>query len=97
MREYPKWLSGLDYEDLSFIKNFLLASGSLKELAKLYHVSYPTLRLRLDRLIEKVRVNDELSIDPYIKLIKSLAIDKKIDAEAAKKLIDEYKKSKGDG
>ena len=35
-----------------FIKKFLLASGSLKEVAGLYGVTYPTVRLRLDRLID---------------------------------------------
>ena len=54
----PDWLAGLDEEDVSFIKNFLLASGSLKEAAALYGVSYPTVRLRLDRLIAKIRAND---------------------------------------
>ena len=31
----PEWLANLDDEDLAFIKKFLLASGSLKEMAKL--------------------------------------------------------------
>ena len=33
---------------------FVLVSGSLKALAKSYGVSYPTIRARLDRLIERV-------------------------------------------
>ena len=51
--QIPKWLSVLSEEDVHFIKRFVLASGSLKELAKQYRVSYPTLRIRLNRLIEK--------------------------------------------
>ena len=50
----PEWMSGLDDEDLAFIKRFMLASGSLKEVARQYGVSYPTVRLRLDRLIQKM-------------------------------------------
>jgi hypothetical protein len=50
------WVEALDDEDLSFIRRFLLASGSLKEVAALYGISYPTVRLRLDRLIEKVKL-----------------------------------------
>jgi hypothetical protein len=31
----PKWLDFLSEEDLAFIKRFVLASGSLKEMAKI--------------------------------------------------------------
>lgn len=50
----PDWLSALEDEDLVFVKKFLLASGSLKEMARQYGVTYPTVRLRLDRLIQKI-------------------------------------------
>lgn len=49
----------LSDEDLAFLKRFLLASGTLKELAAEYGISYPTVRLRLDRLIDKVKLLDE--------------------------------------
>ena len=48
----PTWLGALAEEDLVFLKRFLLASGSLKRLAAEYGVSYPTIRVRLDRLID---------------------------------------------
>ena len=51
METVPVWMTGLEEQDLTFIKKFLLASGSLKEVAAQYGVSYPTVRLRLDRLI----------------------------------------------
>ena len=54
-----RWHEGLTDEDLAFIKRLVLASGSLKELAKAYDVSYPTIRIRLDRLIAKIEVLDE--------------------------------------
>ena len=56
------WLAKLSDEDRSFIKRFVLASGSLKELAKAYGITYPTVRLRLDRLIDKVKVLDNQEI-----------------------------------
>ena len=37
------------------VLELVLQSGSLKGLAKAYGVSYPTIRARLDRLIERVR------------------------------------------
>ena len=50
------WIDGLSDEDLAFIRRFVLASGSLKEIAEIYSISYPTVRLRLDRLIEKIKL-----------------------------------------
>lgn len=44
----------LSPEEQVFIVNLVRCSGSLKDLARLYGVSYPTVRNRLDALIEKV-------------------------------------------
>jgi hypothetical protein len=90
----PDWLSGLEDEEITFIKKFLLASGSLKELAKNYEVTYPTVRLRLDRLIDKIILRDSTENDNYIALIKKLAFNEKIDIDTAKILISVYKKIK---
>ena len=92
----PEWMTNLDDEDVSFIKKFLLASGSLKELANIYSVTYPTVRLRLDRLIQKIHISEQSSSEPYVALIKQLAVNEKIDFETAKLLISEYKKNKKD-
>lgn len=90
----PEWMAELSDEDISFIKTFILASGSLKEVARIYDVTYPTVRLRLDRLIQKIEINEEKGKDPYILTIKRLALDEKIDFDTAKILINEYKKTK---
>ncbi|HCL02134.1 MAG TPA: hypothetical protein DHW61_06895, partial [Lachnoclostridium phytofermentans] len=81
-----------DDEDISFIKKFILASGSLKEIANQYNVTYPTVRLRLDKLIQKIRIGEDTTNDPYVALIKRLAVNDKIDFDTAKILISEYKK-----
>lgn len=47
-------LARLPGEDQEFIVRLLEASGSLKELARAYGISYPTVRNRLDSLIDKV-------------------------------------------
>lgn len=91
----PEWMANLDDEDVSFIKKFLLASGSLKEIARQYEVTYPTVRLRLDRLIQKIQIGEDTANEPYISLIKRLALNDKVDFETAKLLIAEYKKDKG--
>lgn len=88
----PEWMADLDDEDLAFVKRFLLASGSLKEIARQYGVTYPTVRLRLDRLIQKIKAGEERESDPYIALIKRLAMSERIDFDAAKLLVSEYRK-----
>jgi hypothetical protein len=52
-REHP--LRFLHTDDLDFILHFVLHSGSLKEMAQIYHVSYPTIRATLDRVIDNLR------------------------------------------
>ena len=66
----PEWMAGLEEEDMVFIKKFILASGSLKEMAAQYGVTYPTVRLRLDRLIQKIQISEDAESDPYIALIR---------------------------
>lgn len=92
----PEWMAGLEEEDLAFMKKFVLASGSLKEIAQQYGVTYPTVRLRLDKLIQKIQISEEVSGDPYIALVKRLAVNEKIDFDTAKLLIQSYKKVKGE-
>jgi hypothetical protein len=57
-----RWLERLDDEEVEFVKRFILSSGSLKIIAKQYDISYPTIRLRLDRLIEKIKVWESTEI-----------------------------------
>lgn len=90
----PEWMADLEDEDVTFVKKFLLASGSLKEMARQYGVTYPTVRLRLDRLIQKIKLSEDTENEPYIVLIKQLALNDKLDFETAKLLIAEYKKAK---
>ena len=90
----PSFLrAALDEEDLGFIRKFVLSSGSLKEMAKLYGVTYPTVRLRLDRLIQKIQLGENAAADPYVTLVKRLAMNDKLDFDTAKLLIAEYKKT----
>jgi hypothetical protein len=49
-------LARLTFDEQTFLISLVQFSGSLKELARLYGVSYPTVRNRLDALIEKLRV-----------------------------------------
>lgn len=96
MKEVPLWITDLEEDELKFVKNFVLASGSLKEMADIYKVTYPTVRARLNHVIDKVKMSEENNADTYEKLIKKLAIEGKIDFEAATVLIREYRAKKED-
>jgi hypothetical protein len=83
----------LNDEDLAFIKRLVLASGSLKEVAADYGISYPTVRLRLDRLIAKITVTD--TQDPqsdFERLLRAQHAEGRIDADTLKTLLIAYRK-----
>jgi hypothetical protein len=87
------WASSLEDEDWSFMKQFILTSGSLKDLADYYKVSYPTIRLKLDRLIQKVKLSDSPNEDPFITKIKKMVLNEQLDFQVAKTIINEYRKN----
>lgn len=97
MDKKPMWLMDMDGKDLSFIREFLLSSGSLKKMAQVYGVSYPTVRHRLDQVIEKINLSETAEDNRYVNLIKRLAVEDKIDYEAAAVLIKEYKEEQKNG
>ena len=50
-------LASLSQDDQEFILEFVKASGSLKEMASILKVSYPTVRNRLDEVFDKLKQN----------------------------------------
>lgn len=86
----PNWILSLEEEDLEFIKKIVINSGSLKDIAKVYEVSYPTVRIRLDRLIEKIKLHEKRDSRPFVSYIKELVIDEEIPLDAAKRIIKKY-------
>lgn len=87
----PQWLADLSGEDLEFLRRFVLASGSLKALAQEYGVSYPTIRLRLDRVIARVKASDTLSeTDPMLRRIRHLVAEGSLDPAVGRQLLEIY-------
>jgi len=90
--QIPAWLATLDEDDIRFLYRFVVASGSLKQLAKDYGVSYPTVRTRLDRLIEKVKIAESSEkLDPFERSLKLLVADGQVPLAAAKRLLAAHK------
>jgi hypothetical protein len=87
-----RWIDGLSEEDLAFIRRFVLASGSLKEMAQLYGISYPTVRLRLDRLIEKTKLLTSDALDSEFERILRIEVAQgKLDLDTMKRLLKAHK------
>jgi len=79
----------LPEEDLQFIFDFVKCSGSLKDMAAKQHVSYPTLRNRLNALIdtlESLEIKKEGSKAEILQLLEEGKISAKDAAKMLQKL-----------
>jgi len=86
--EIPALLK-LSDEDLQFIFDFVKCSGSLKEMAAKQKVSYPTLRNRLNALIEAIEnleIKREGSKNEILRLLEKGKISAKDAAQMLQKL-----------
>ncbi len=93
----PAWLERLDETDQHFIKRMVLASGSLKQLAAEYEVSYPTIRQRLDRIIERVRIADENpGDDAFEARMRLLVADNQLNPGLARELLTLHRETRQD-
>lgn len=98
VRKGPRWLSQFTEEDFAFLRRFLLASGSLKELAEDYGISYPTVRVRLDRLIAKARLADDpRNEDDFTLLIRSLVADGRLASDVGRAILREHEAGRKEG
>ena len=90
----PEWAKGLNEEDWQFIKRLLLASGSLKDVANQYGISYPTVRIRLNRLIEKVQILDSKKPKTeFHQTVQLLVAEGKLDIAVARTLLKVFVES----
>ena len=86
--DVTNWWDGLSEEDLAFIRRFVLASGSLKEMAEIYGISYPTVRLRLDRLIEKIKLLTSDAVESeFERILRIEYAQGKLDLGTMKRLL----------
>ena len=93
-KQHRSWFDHLSDEDRAFVRRFVLASGSLKAVAAEYGISYPTVRLRLDRLIEKIRVYEDASVrSSFERALRARYAEGKIDLETMRALLEEHEKA----
>lgn len=80
-------------DDLDFIVQFVMNSGSLKDMAQLYQVSYPTIRASLDRVIGNLRQSlNGAPPDPMTELLAELVERGEIKVGAAKSIREAHRK-----
>jgi hypothetical protein len=94
--DLPTWVLSLDDDDLQLIRRFVLASGSLKELAEEYGVSYPTIRARIDVLIERMRLLDRNTEDDVLEAkLRRLVSEGEMAPKIGKELLRLHQQTKG--
>ncbi|MDN5944974.1 MAG: DUF2089 domain-containing protein, partial [Lactiplantibacillus plantarum] len=74
-----------------FVKQLVIASGSLKQLAKIYQVSYPTVRMRLNTIIQKINFIEDNGANTFETKVMKLVIDEKLSLEVAKQIITDFR------
>lgn len=80
-------LASLSAEDLDLIVRLVLRSGSLKDLAKVYGVSYPTIRTRVDKVIARLQAAvDGRKVDPLSDLLAGLVENGELSARGARSI-----------
>ncbi len=81
-------LARVPQEDLTLIVEFVLCSGSLKDLAKRYGVSYPTIRARLDGVIGRLRAAvEDRPRDPLAEALAELVQRGELTASGARRVL----------
>jgi hypothetical protein len=77
-------LGSLPTEHQRFIEIFVLAGGNLKQIAEQAGVSYPTVRSRLDKVIESLRQEIARTQEVRGTILDGLGTDKTLADEAAR-------------
>ncbi len=91
-RAHP--LTRLDGSDLDFVTQLVLVSGSLKDLAAAYGVSYPTIRGRLDRLIVRLRqVLAGTATDAMAETLADLVERGEVTVSGARSILDLHRRA----
>jgi hypothetical protein len=88
MADDRRWFEHLEPDEASFVRRFVLSSGSLKEMAEEYGVSYPTIRQRLDGLIEKIgRTTKERQVSELRRTVRQMVENGELDLPEARKIL----------
>lgn len=89
-------LASLTVDDLDLIVELVLKSGSLKDLATEYGVSYPTIRSRLDKVIERlIAAKNGRKPDALSELLASMVERGELSPSGARSIRETARKTGG--
>ena len=57
-------LARLRYEDQVFVSEFVRNHGSIKDMEKAFGISYPTVKNRLNRIIDQLQLVEQVAASP---------------------------------
>ncbi len=87
------WLMGLDRDQLDFLLTFVRCRGVIRDIEALLGVSYPTVRNRIDQLVDAVEERLDMTQqsanppDSRLAILKRLAVGE-ISPDRALNLLD---------
>lgn len=84
---YTPRLYRISTDEQQFIELFVLASGSLKQMAQILGVSYPTVRNRLDKLIKVLKEEKQKDDKRKQKILEDIEAGR-ISAKQGMRMID---------
>jgi len=79
-------LAGLRYEDQVFVSEFVRSHGSIKHMEKAFGVSYPTVKNRLNRVTQQLRLVEVEQITEHDEVFDLLERGEISVQEAAERL-----------
>ncbi len=76
----------LDEDDLNFVETFLSTRGSIKEMEKKMNLSYPTVRARLEKVVDKLGLKPapDIFTEDRLNILEKLEKGEITPAQAAK-------------
>ena len=79
-------LANLRYEDQVFVSEFVRCHGSIKYMEKAFGISYPTVKNRLNKIVQQMQLVEVVQVSPRDEVFDLLERGEISVAEAAERL-----------
>lgn len=79
-------LARLKYEDQVFVSEFVRCHGNIKYMEKAFGISYPTVKNRLNKIVQQLQLVEVVQVSPRDEVFELLERGEITVAEAAERL-----------
>ena len=79
-------LARLSADEQVFVMAFIRAHGSIKEMEQVFGISYPTVKNRLNRIVEQFQFVETLPVSPQTEVLAQLERGEITAAEAIERM-----------